>query len=590
MDSGKGKAPDKWILLAVVCGALFIIMMQNTTINLANPDIMRDFGVGMTTVEWVLTSYMLAFSSFLITMGKVGDAIGRKRTFAIGIVLYSLGGVLAGLSGSIASLIASTVVQGLGGSAMMPATQSLIAANFEKSERGKAMGAWGAVSGLAVVAGPLIGGALAQNGLGPALNALLGIDQGWRYIYFLSAALGVVLFAATAIVIPESRDEKSSFKIDPLGVILSSASLFLLAFGLINGAKHYGLLFKKEPLSFGSFVLDLGRWSPTPIILALSAVLGALFLRREARKEACGTEPLFEAVLFKDPNFAGGSFVTAVLQFAMMGTFFLMPFFLKSVLGLSSFASGLAMIPMAVAVIVVSPLSGALADRIGAKWVIVAGMAVMTVAMLFIANLSPATTLGSLVLPFVLLGVGIGLPMSPTTSAALLDVSVRKVGGASGTLSMIRQVGAILGIAITATIFGNAMPGSMERRVAEMKAPEARLEKKVERVKAMMLAGMKESSASSMGSSDMAKYQDRLSLFFPDAADAQAVAKGLENAVMTGMSDGMNEAFRWAALAPLLGALGAAVFMKNGRPAKDEEGGAATAESGVAGGPARVEA
>jgi EmrB/QacA subfamily drug resistance transporter len=551
MDSSKAKAPNRWLLLAVVCGALFIIMMQNTTINLANPDIMRDFGVSMTAVEWVLTSYMLAFTSFLITMGKLGDAVGRKKMFAIGIVLYSAGGILAGLSGSMAALIASTVVQGLGGSAMMPATQSLIAANFEKGERGKAMGAWGAVSGLAVVAGPLIGGALAQNGLGANLNALIGITQGWRYIYFLSAALGIILLAATLAIIPESRDEKTSFKVDPLGVILSSASLFLLTFGLINGAKHYGLLYKKEAFAIGSFTLDLGKWSVTPIILALSVLFGALFLLREARKERQGVDPLFAAALFKDPNYTGGSFVTAVLQFAMMGTFFLMPFFLKTVLGMSSFTSGLAMIPMAIAVIIVSPLSGALADKIGAKWVIFAGMLVMTFAMLYIANLSPATTLGSLVLPFVLLGIGIGLPMSPTTSAALMDVPVNKVGGASGTLSMLRQIGAILGIAITATVFGNAMPGSMERRVAQMPAPEARLEKKVERVKVMMLEGMKGSSeSSSMSATDMSAYNDKLAIFFPDPADAQAVSKGLTNAVMTGMSDSMNEAFRWAALAP----------------------------------------
>jgi len=535
-------------------------MMQNTTINLANPDIMRDFGASMTAVEWVLTSYMLAFTSFLLTMGKLGDAVGRKKVFSLGAALYAAGGILAGLSGSIGMLIASSALQGLGGSAMMPATQSLIAANFEKNERGKAMGAWGAVSGLAVVAGPLIGGALAQNGLGAGLNVVLGVAQNWRYIYFLSAFLCVILLAATLVIIPESRDERMRFRADPAGIVLSASSLFLLTFGLINGAKHYGLLYKKEAFTIGSFTIDLGRWSPTPFILILAVVLGALFLLREAKKE----KPLFEAALFKDPNFTGGSFVTAVLQFAMMGTFFLMPFFLKSVIGLDSFKAGLAMIPMAVAVMVVSPIAGILSDRIGAKWVIVAGMIVMTGAMLFIANLSPSTTLRSLFAPFVLLGIGIGLPMSPTTSAALLDVPVRKAGGASGTLSMLRQIGAILGIAITATVFGNALPGAMERRVAAMSAPAPRLEKKVEMVKAMMLSGMGD-SGSSMSSSGMDAYKDRLAGFFPDPADAEAVSRGLTNAVMTGMSDGMNTAFRWAALAPLFGALGALVLMKNDR-------------------------
>jgi hypothetical protein len=344
------------------------------------------------------------------------------------------------------------------------------------------------------------------------------------------------------VVIPESRDEKLRFKADPLGIILSASSLFLLTFGLINGAKHYGLLYKKEAFAIGHFTLDLGKRSPTPLILALALVLGAIFLRRETRKE----DPLLEAGLFRDPNFTGGSFVTAALQFAMMGAFFLMPFFHKTVIGLDSFKAGLAMIPMAIAVMIVSPI---------------AGMAVMAGALLFIANLSPSTTLASLVLPFALLGVGIGLPMSPTTSAALLDVPVGKVGGASGTLYMLRQVGAILDI---------ALPGAMERRVAAMSAPEPRLEKKVARVKAMMPSGMAGSSAS-MGSTDISAYKDKLAVFFPDPADANAVAKGLTSAVMTGMSDGMNEAFRWAALAPLLGALGAAFLMKNGKRGRAEQ-------------------
>jgi len=550
--------------------------MQNTTINLANPDIMKDFGASMTTVEWALTANMLAYTSFIVLMGRLGDAVGRKKMFSLGLVGYMLGGFLAGIAPSIGFLIASSALQGLGASAMMPATTSLIAANFDKDERGGAMGAWGAVTGLAVVVGPLIGGALAKDGLGPALNALIGVGQGWRYIFFLSAFLGLVVLALTLAFIPESRDESIRFRFDVVGVLLSAASLFLLTFGLINGAKHYGWLYRNEPFAIGSFVLDLGKWSPTPIFLALAVALGAIFVVREGKKPT----PLFDAALFRDRNFTGGTIVTAVLQFAMMGTFFLMPFFLKSVLGLDSFKAGLAMIPMAIAVMAVSPLAGILSDRIGAKWVIFVGMLFMSFACFFIARLSPATTLGSLVLPFVLLGIGIGLPMSPSTSSALRDVPVEKVGGASGTLSMVRQIGAILGIALIATAFGTAMPGNMQKRVAAMTVPEARLERKFDRVKAMMLDGM-QGSGSEM-SSDMSQYNDRLALFFPNQADADEVAGTIKTAVLSGMSDSMNDAFRYAAIAPLLGAF-AALFM-GGKPGKKEDGEADSETDGEANG------
>ena len=539
-------------------------MMQNTTINLANPDIMKDFGVGMTSVEWVLTANMLAYTSFIVLMGRLGDAVGRKKMFSLGLLGYMAGGFLAGIAPSIGFLIASSALQGLGASAMMPATTSLIAATFDKDERGGAMGAWGAVTGLAVVVGPLIGGALAQGGLGPSINALIGVSQGWRYIFFLSGFLGLVVLALTLAFIPESKDGSSAFRFDPLGVLLSAGSLFFLTFGLINGAKHYGWLYRNEAMTIGSFTLDLGKWSPTPILLAIAVILGVIFVLREGGKKA----PLFDASLFRDRNFTGGTIVTAVLQFAMMGTFFLMPFFLKSVLGLDSFKAGLSMVPMALAVMVVSPISGVLSDKIGAKWVIFAGMLFMSFACFFIARLSPATTLGALVLPFILLGIGIGLPMSPSTSSALRDVPVEKVGGASGTLSMVRQIGAILGIALIATAFGTAMPGNMQKRVAAMTVPEQRLERKFDRVKAMMLDGMQGSGAEM--SSDMSQYNDRLSLFFPDQADADEVATTIKAAVLTGMSDSMNDAFKLAAIAPLLGAL-AALFMGRDGAKKEED-------------------
>jgi EmrB/QacA subfamily drug resistance transporter len=549
---------NKWLVLAVVCTALFIIMMQSTTINLANPNIMRDFGATMTQVQWVLTGYMLAFTSFLLTMGRLGDAIGRKKIFMIGLAFYSLGGVLAGISPGIAWLIGASVIQGFGASMMMPATTSLIAANFEKKERGAAMGMWGAISGLAVVAGPLVGGSLTTSGLGPGLNALLGIDQGWRYIYFVSTLLGLIAIVGTLLLVPESKDESEGFRLDPLAVLLSAGSLFLITFGLVEGGKNYGWFLKKADFSLFGLPIGFGPLSVTPVILGLALVLGVVFLLRESRK----AKPLFEAKLFADPNFAGGTTVTAILNFAMMGTFFLTPFFLKSVLGLDALQSGFTMIPMALAVVVASPLAGTLADRFGAKWIIFVGMLVMSLALFLIARLSPETTLASLVFPFIVLGVGIGLPMSPTTSAALLDVPVAKVGGASGTLSMLRQVGGILGIVLIATAFGNAVPSNLEKGIAAEAAPSERLAKKFDRVKAMMLDGMKDSGSSGSTTMDVASYKDRLAPFFPDQADQDAVGASLTHGVMVGLSNAMNDSFRLAAFAPLLGAL-AALFMKS---------------------------
>ena len=212
------KNPGRWGVLAIICCALFMIMLQSNVINLAIPHIQKDFGADLTTVSWITNGYLLVFTVFLLTLGRLGDEIGRKKVFLSGLVVFTFGSALCaflpGTSMGIEGLILGALVQGLGGAAMMPATMSLVASNFDAKERGMALGLWGATSGLAVAIGPTLGGYLTDVGLGDSINQFFGIAQGWRYIYFLNLFLGVVIAILTAIYVPESKDRETKHKYD----------------------------------------------------------------------------------------------------------------------------------------------------------------------------------------------------------------------------------------------------------------------------------------------------------------------------------------------------------------------------------------
>lgn len=443
----------KWWTLGTVCFALFMILLDGNVVNLAIPKIMQGFGATLPQVEWINNAYLLSFAILLITLGRLGDTFGRKRMFLGGLVLFTLGSVLCGAATSVDWLVVFRVVQAIGGAAMMPATLSLISANFAKKERGTAMGIWGAVSGLAIVLGPIIGGYLTDSGLGTYLNNLLHMNEFWRYVFYINIPVGIIALVFGLLVINESKDHEKRHSFDILGIVLSASSLFLLTFGLIEGSK-FGWFRAKENFLLGGFKLAIGDIGAIPIIFALSAILMVWFVWHESRVKH---DPLMDLKLFRSRNFSVGNISGSVLNFAMMGSFFLLPLFLQSILGYSAIKTGQVLVPLAITIMFSAPVAGKISDKYGAKYIVMAGMILMSLGGFYLAHFRLDTTTKELILPFIVMGLGMGLSLSPLTNITLYDAPEDEVGGASGVFSTTRQIGSVMGIAILGAVLQTTM-------------------------------------------------------------------------------------------------------------------------------------
>ncbi len=411
----------RWLVLAILCMGVFMILLDGTIVNIAIPSILTAFETGFAEIEWVMNAYLLVFAVLLITTGRLGDLYGRKAVFIAGLCIFALASLACGLAPGVGWLIGFRALQGLGGALMMPNTLSIIANVFSPQERGKAMGFWGAVSGFSLA-------------LGPSLGGLLVDAASWRWIFFINVPIGVVLLLVALRYIPESTDPVSVKQMDTLGVTVLTATLFALTFALIEGQK-YG-------------------WA-SGLILGLFAttMVGFAFFILIQRRQV---QPLMDLRLFRNRTFSLTNGVGLVLQFGMMGVFFLLPVFLQAILGYSAIKAGLVMTPLAAVVIVASPTSGTLSDRIGPRWLMFAGM--LITALGFYLTRRVMVTGGAwqdFVLPFAISGFGIGMVMPPSTSAVMGSVAPERAGQASGVLSSVRQIGAVLGIAVMGAVLQN---------------------------------------------------------------------------------------------------------------------------------------
>ena len=549
---------SKWLVLGTVCFALFMINLDGNVVNLAMPTIIRQFHATLSQMEWISNAYMLTFAVFLITLGRLGDEIGRKKMFLAGLVGFTVGSALCGSAQNVGQLIAFRVLQGIGGSAMMPATLSLITATFAKEERGRAMGFWGAVSGLAFIMGPIIGGWLTQSGLGSAVNSLLGVTDNWRYVFYVNLPFGVLAFLLAVLVVPESKDEEVRHRLDVLGVIVSSIAVFLLTYGFIEGPR-IGWWTSTRPLVVGGVTLQPFGMSPVPFLFAAAAVLAVVFVLYERRRRV---DPLMDLSLFANRNYSVGMVTGVILNFALMGAMFLMPLFCQSVLGIDPVHTGTLMLPFAFALLVASPLAGILSDRIGGKYILVAGLTILALSDLLIAHFRVDTQGWELILPFVVMGIGMGLSMTPLTNLTLYGVPAVKAGGASGILSTMRQIGAVMGVAIFSVALQSNMVGAVTVHAAEIpQLPPAARSVLVSYVAGGGLYGMADNGPDglaaqlqkAMGASRPAASSTTAS--HPTAAETAAAAQqmkaigdGIALAMKESFTDGVNDTFRIAAL------------------------------------------
>ncbi len=417
----------KWWTLGAMCFALFMIMLDNTVVNVALPSIQRDLGASISGLEWTINGYTLSFAVLLATGGRLGDIFGRRRIFLFGVVIFAASSATAGLAQSSTDLVASRVVQGIGAALMMPGTLSIITDAFPAHERGKAMGTWAGVSALALAVGPVLGGFLTEH-------------VSWRAIFYLNIPVAIGAVMATIFAVRESRDTTVGREVDYVGVIALTGALTALVLALVEGN-------------------DWGWGSPQVIGLLAGAVLASLaFVAIELRVRA----PMVEFRFFTERNFLGAVVVALIITFAMMGVFFFLALYMQDILRYSPLEAGVRFLPSTLMIVGVAPVAGRLADRFGPRWLIVAGLLLLTASLYTFTRIAVDSTYLDLLPGFMLLGIGIALTMSPMTSAAMNAVAVEKAGIASGVLSMFRMVGGSLGVAVSGAIFQASAGTSFE--------------------------------------------------------------------------------------------------------------------------------
>jgi EmrB/QacA subfamily drug resistance transporter len=408
----------KWWTLGAMCFALFMIMLDNTVVNVALPSIQQDLGASISGLEWTVSGYTLSFAVLLATGGRLGDIFGRRRIFLIGVVLFALSSATAGLAPDETFLVVSRVVQGIGAALMMPGTLSIITDAFPAHERGKAMGTWAGVSALALAVGPVLGGFLTEH-------------VTWRAIFYINIPVAIGAVAATLFAVRESRDTSVGRDVDYAGVSVLTAGLTALVLALVEGN------------SWG--------WGSSKIIalLAVAALALPLFVWVENRVKA----PIVQFNLLSDRNFLGAIVVALVVSFAMLGVFFFLALYMQDILGYTPLEAGIRFLPSTLMIVIIAPVAGRLSDRFGPRWLIGGGLLIVSASLFSFSGIAVDSRYLDLLPGFMLLGIGIAMTMSPMTSAAMNAVPVQKAGVASGVLSMFRMVGGSLGVAVTGAIF-----------------------------------------------------------------------------------------------------------------------------------------
>jgi EmrB/QacA subfamily drug resistance transporter len=406
----------KWFTLAAVSFGLFMIMLDNTVVNVALPAIQEDLGADLSELQWVVAGYALTFAALMLIGGKLADAYGRRLIFVIGIAIFTTASLWCGLADSSDELIAARVLQGVGAALMNPATLSIIAATFPSHQRGTAIGIWAGVSALALAIGPLVGGLITEH-----------ID--WSWIFFVNVPVGILAIGVSFLFIDESRDE-THVRLDLPGLATSAVGLFALTYALIE-ANTYG-------------------WGSTRIVgafaLAAVALVSFVLLERHQR------DPMLPLDLFRSGTYTGANLVILLVALAMFGVFFFMSLYMQQILGYSAVQTGAAFLPMTILIILIAPIAGKASDRIGSRGLMTAGMVLIAVQLLYFSRLGQDATFWDLLPAFLVGGAGMSLTMTPSAAAATRSVPVDKAGVGSAVLNASRQIGGSLGIAIMGAI------------------------------------------------------------------------------------------------------------------------------------------
>ena len=420
-----------------MCFALFMLMLDNTVVNVALPSIQRDLKASLSSLEWTVNAYTLTLAVLMITSGRLGDIFGRRRLFLIGVTVFGSSSLVLGLSPNDGVLVAFRAVQGVGAACMMPASLAIITQAFPPHQRGTAIGTWAGVSALALAIGPVLGGFLTQ-------------DVSWRAIFFINPPIAVIAVAVTLFAAHESRDETVDRTVDYWGIGLLTVGLTALVLSLIEGNSWH--------------------WSSLRIVLLWIIAVAALtmFLVTEARLRA----PMLDLAFFRNRTSAGVNLVGFIVSFALFAQFFFLTLYMQNVMKLSPLATGVRFLPTTVVLVVMGPVSGRLTDKIGPRPLMTVGTLIVAVSIFIESRITVHSGYLRLLPGFVLMGFGMGLVMSPMTTAAMNAVDRTKAGAASGVLSMSRMVGSTFGVAVMGAIVTTVGGSKLDQSLPQIPAAQ----------------------------------------------------------------------------------------------------------------------
>jgi len=415
-----------WILGTVIIGT-FLGRLDGTIVNLALPKIIGDFGITISAAGWIATAYILANAVFVPVWGKLGDTIGRKKVYILGFIIFILGSVLAGLSWNLSSMIIFRVIQAIASSADYPTAMAILAVTFkEGKERAQALGIWSVSFAAAAVFGPLLGGPLIDN-------------FGWRSVFLINLPIGIIGLLMALRFINESRGTIIKKAFDWWGAVVLGGSLSALVLVLDQGL-DWGWL------SLNSFICYF-----------VTIALFILFIKIEKKAE----DPIVDLKFFKIPAFVGALINNFVVFMGMIGGIFLLPIFAQTFLGYSATESGLLFIPMALAMVIASPIGGSLTGKIQSRYVIFISTLVAAIGLFLFTSIDARSSALDIIFPLVVMALGMGFGMAQRTNIVASVVDKHEIGIASSILALVRNISGAFGIAIFATILNNSVESNV---------------------------------------------------------------------------------------------------------------------------------
>ncbi len=416
----------RMLVLGICCLSLLIVGLDNTIVNVALPSIRTDLHASISGLQWTVDAYLLVLASLLMLSGSTADRIGRRRTLQTGLALFSAGSLLCSLAPSLGWLVAFRALQAVGGSMLNPVAMSIIVNVFtEPAERARAIGVWGAVVGVSMSLGPIVGGVLTAS-------------VGWRAIFWINVPIGLSAILLTALFVPESRAPHPR-RLDPVGQVLMILTLATLTYGIIEGPRS--------------------GWTSAPILACFA--IAAAGLAGFAAYELVRDEPLIDVRFFRSAPFSGAALIAICAFAALAGFLFLNTLYLQDVRGFGAFGAGLYLVPMAAMALFFAPLSGRIVGSRGPRLpLLIAGacVAVSGVALTFLAS---QTALGLLVVIFVVFGVGLGIVNAPITNTAVSGMPRAQAGVAAAVASTSRQIGQALGVAVIGSVVTSRIHGPL---------------------------------------------------------------------------------------------------------------------------------